>query len=139
MLTLKGWSLQALVLSLSMITIRTPPVLAGLVRKMVFFSHIYIKMLILPRQARDKHRENSKTTAVFLLGCGAGSKGAWWNVTQVRKRRPLFSRFSHSQRDRLPRQAQEVVRKSVEVRVISMLLFCTGSVCGGRAVAAVSV
>jgi hypothetical protein len=23
-------------------------------------SHLYIKMLILPRQARDKHRENSK-------------------------------------------------------------------------------
>ena len=39
--------------------------LAGLVRKMVFFSHIYIKMLILPRQARDKHRENSKNDAFF--------------------------------------------------------------------------
>jgi CRP-like cAMP-binding protein len=25
-----------------------------------FLSHLYIKMLILPRQARDKHRENSK-------------------------------------------------------------------------------
>eukprot|EP01046_Picozoa_sp_COSAG06_P064742 COSAG06_NODE_15605_length_1058_cov_7.644421_1_plen_139_part_00 len=25
-----------------------------------FFGHLYIKMLILPRQARDKHRENSK-------------------------------------------------------------------------------
>jgi len=72
MLTLKGWSLQALVLSLSMITIRTPPVLAGLVRKMVFFSHIYIKMLILPRQARDKHRENSKKDCRFpsRVRCG---------------------------------------------------------------------
>jgi uncharacterized protein YcbK (DUF882 family) len=26
----------------------------------------YIKMIILPRQARDKHRENSKKSAVFL-------------------------------------------------------------------------
>eukprot|EP01046_Picozoa_sp_COSAG06_P051048 COSAG06_NODE_8242_length_2225_cov_5.165569_2_plen_77_part_01 len=29
-------------------------------RKMYFLSHFYIKMLILPRQARDKHKENSK-------------------------------------------------------------------------------
>ena len=28
--------------------------------KTVFLSHLYIKMMILPRQARDKHRENSK-------------------------------------------------------------------------------
>eukprot|EP01051_Picozoa_sp_SAG22_P029890 SAG22_NODE_11306_length_491_cov_0.788265_1_plen_69_part_01 len=29
-------------------------------KKTVLLSHLYIKMLILPRQARDKHRENSK-------------------------------------------------------------------------------
>ena len=28
------------------------------VRKRSFFSHFYIKMLLLPRQARDKHRES---------------------------------------------------------------------------------
>jgi hypothetical protein len=28
--------------------------------KTVFLSHVYIKMMILPTQARDKHRENSK-------------------------------------------------------------------------------
>jgi hypothetical protein len=28
-------------------------------------SHLYIKTNILPRQARDKHRENSKKDAVF--------------------------------------------------------------------------
>jgi hypothetical protein len=27
-------------------------------RKTVFLSHLYIKTIILPRQARDKHREN---------------------------------------------------------------------------------
>jgi hypothetical protein len=32
------------------------------------FSHFYIKMMILPRQARDKHRENSKKDAVFGTG-----------------------------------------------------------------------
>jgi hypothetical protein len=29
--------------------------------KTVFLSHLYIKVIFLPRQARDKHRENSKT------------------------------------------------------------------------------
>ena len=40
------------------------------VRKRVFLSHLHIKMLILPRQARDKHKENSKKDA-FLQGCRA--------------------------------------------------------------------
>eukprot|EP01046_Picozoa_sp_COSAG06_P064073 COSAG06_NODE_15150_length_1093_cov_3120.263581_1_plen_39_part_01 len=31
-----------------------------LARKRHFLSHLYIKCIILPRQARDKHRENSK-------------------------------------------------------------------------------
>jgi hypothetical protein len=35
------------------------------VRKTVFFSHIYVKTNILPRQARDKHRENSKQTVLL--------------------------------------------------------------------------
>jgi chemotaxis protein histidine kinase CheA len=44
--------------------------------------HLYIKCIILPRQARDKHRENSKKSAVFpqepddgmmLLGAGLAS------------------------------------------------------------------
>jgi hypothetical protein len=30
------------------------------VRKTYFFRHLYIKTIILPRQARDKHRKNSK-------------------------------------------------------------------------------
>jgi hypothetical protein len=32
-------------------------------------SHLYIKTMILPRQARDKHRENSKKDAVFRTSC----------------------------------------------------------------------
>jgi len=36
--------------------------------KTVFLSHLYIKTNILPRQARDKHRENSKKEAVFTSG-----------------------------------------------------------------------
>jgi hypothetical protein len=31
--------------------------------KTVYLSHLYIKTIILPRQARDKHRENSKKRA----------------------------------------------------------------------------
>ena len=38
-------------------------------KKTVFLSHLYIKMLILPRQARDKHKENSKKDA-FLQDQG---------------------------------------------------------------------
>ena len=38
--------------------------------KTVFLSHLSIKMLILPRQARDKHRENSKTDR-FVAQTGA--------------------------------------------------------------------
>jgi hypothetical protein len=34
-------------------------------RKTALLSHLYIKMIILPRQARGKHRENSKKDAVF--------------------------------------------------------------------------
>jgi hypothetical protein len=34
--------------------------------KTALFVHFYIKMIILPRQARDKHRKNSKKSAVFF-------------------------------------------------------------------------
>jgi hypothetical protein len=37
------------------------------VRKRHFLSHLYIKSIILPRQARDEHRENSKKCR-FLAG-----------------------------------------------------------------------
>jgi hypothetical protein len=36
------------------------------VRTQHFLSTFYIKTIILPRQARDKHRENSKKSTVFL-------------------------------------------------------------------------
>ena len=36
------------------------------VSKHVFLSHLYIKTNILPRQARDKHRESSKKRPFFL-------------------------------------------------------------------------
>jgi hypothetical protein len=51
-------------------------------KKTAFLSHLYIQMLILPRQARDKHREYSKkdsrfaavppNTTVFTLGVSSG-------------------------------------------------------------------
>ena len=40
-------------------------VLAAKVSKNVFLSQLYTKTIILPRQARDKHRENSKKETVF--------------------------------------------------------------------------
>ena len=38
-------------------------------RKRHFLSHLYIKINILPRQARDEHRENSKKGPFFLRPC----------------------------------------------------------------------
>jgi hypothetical protein len=40
----------------------TPPTCE---RKTAFLSHLYLETIIFPRQARDKHRENSKKGAVF--------------------------------------------------------------------------
>ena len=41
------------------------PILRDLREKQIFFSHLYIKTLFLPRQARDKHRENSNKGPIF--------------------------------------------------------------------------
>jgi hypothetical protein len=38
-----------------------------LVRKRVFLRHFILKTIILPRQARDKHRENTQKHARFLI------------------------------------------------------------------------
>ena len=47
---------------------RSPTALGyALVRKTAFLCHLYIKTIILPRQARDKHRESSKR-ARFVAG-----------------------------------------------------------------------
>jgi hypothetical protein len=35
-------------------------------KKTVFLSHLYIKIIILPRQARDKHRETTQKGTVLL-------------------------------------------------------------------------
>jgi hypothetical protein len=34
-------------------------------QKTAFLSHLYIKTIILPRQARDKHRENTQKKMPF--------------------------------------------------------------------------
>jgi hypothetical protein len=44
--------------------------------KTIFFSDCLYKIIILPRQARDKHRESSKTEAVFVgIGVPAAEAG----------------------------------------------------------------
>jgi hypothetical protein len=42
----------------------------GIFSKTRLFAPSYTKMIILPRQARDKHREGTQKDA-FLQGCGA--------------------------------------------------------------------
>jgi hypothetical protein len=44
-------------------------------RKRHFLSHLYIKINILPRQARDKHKENSKKVP-FSQGSAAAAAAA---------------------------------------------------------------
>jgi hypothetical protein len=49
------------------------------VRKRRFLRcHLYIKCIILPRQARDKHRKNSKTDCRFLPGEMRGTDRPGW-------------------------------------------------------------
>jgi len=45
-----------------------PPLAAGAAagKKTALLRHLYIKCIILPRQARDKHRENSKKVPFSL-------------------------------------------------------------------------
>jgi hypothetical protein len=38
------------------------------VRKTYFLRHLYIKTIILPRQARDKHRESTQKRVTFFAG-----------------------------------------------------------------------
>jgi hypothetical protein len=49
------------------------------VRKRVVLRHLYIKMIVLPRQARDKHRENSKKDAFRQDGqaCTDSDPSTW--------------------------------------------------------------
>eukprot|EP01046_Picozoa_sp_COSAG06_P020153 COSAG06_NODE_1465_length_9371_cov_8.861842_3_plen_213_part_00 len=43
---------------------------AAEVRKTYFLRHLYTKTIVSPRQARDKHRKNSKTDGVFRSSRG---------------------------------------------------------------------
>jgi hypothetical protein len=45
---------------------------AGRLRKRVFLSHLYIKMITLPRQARDKHRESTQKSVPAFPYVGIG-------------------------------------------------------------------
>ena len=41
---------------------------AWAVRKRLFLSHLYINVIVLPRQARDKHRESTQKQAAVFSG-----------------------------------------------------------------------
>ena len=51
------------------------PLTGGEVRKTPFLRHFILKTVILPRQARDKHRENLKEKKRrFVAGGGASAE-----------------------------------------------------------------
>jgi hypothetical protein len=62
------------------------------VRKRRFLRHLYIKVIFLPRQARDNHRENTQKKAVL-------SKASGIHTTRpqagARKTAPFFLNFSY--------------------------------------------
>ena len=61
-----------------------------------FLSHLYIKTNILPRQARDKHRENSKKRVAVQLkkdGRPFLHFSAQWNTLHVDGVRQVRARF----------------------------------------------
>ena len=60
--------------------------------KTVVLSHLYINVIFLPRQARDKHRENSKTITVFLGKTSIGNTDQFGSVTYVLNARELAGR-----------------------------------------------
>jgi hypothetical protein len=62
------------------------------VRKRRFLRHLYIKCIILPRQARDEHRENSKRVPFSRRAPKCGQNSSF--------RRRFFLKIDH-----LPRQA----------------------------------
>ena len=57
------------------------------VRKRHFLRHLYIKCIILPRQARDEHRENSKKVPFSLRYCFAGWRRSKLPETRWQRRR----------------------------------------------------
>jgi hypothetical protein len=62
------------------------------VRKRVFLRHFVLKTMILSRQARAKHRENSKQEMRFLIGVLAQrlAKHIWKAPVRNRSLFPLF-------------------------------------------------
>jgi hypothetical protein len=54
------------------------------VRKRHFLRHLYIKCIILPRQARDKYRESTQKSAVFSQASSSGA--AWVAVTKEKEK-----------------------------------------------------
>ena len=99
--------------------------------------HLYTKCIILPRQTRDKHRENSKNEWRFLRSVvieqhstafrasrvvlallrgprrSDGRSGDWWATTAVVpvRKTPLLCAISY-QKVIIPRQARDKHRKS---------------------------
>ena len=56
----------------AIINISSASGLANQVRKRVFLRHFMLKMIILPRQARDKHRESTQKKDINAFACIAG-------------------------------------------------------------------
>ena len=93
---------------------------AGKERKRHFLSTFHVKMVILPRQARDTHRENSKQSAVFLQASPATNRNTQTRPSthpaQVILRKRILSPLFVLTTITLPRQARDKHRESTQKR-----------------------
>ena len=63
-----------------------PQLMMRPVRKTSFLRHLYLKTIILPRQARDKHRKNSKKGRFSQAGSGVAKAGSSCTTRIVTRR-----------------------------------------------------
>jgi hypothetical protein len=90
------------------------------VRKTYFLRHLYIKTIILPRQARDKHRETTQKRTFFSGECILSSPLILsfdpTNATGKKEKRLLFLSHLYIKCIILPRQARDKHRESTQKR-----------------------
>jgi ankyrin repeat protein len=53
-------------------------------KKAGFLSHLYIKVIFLPRQARDKHRESTHSRKSGVLSKATKRFAGWRSIRRVR-------------------------------------------------------
>ena len=87
-------------------------------------------MIILPRQARDKHREITQKKTVFLQGIGFK---IGMSVRQTKHQKPFFAPFLRLKNNgRLPRQARDAHEDKWGNKTVGGVFFFSSAGCQHR-------